>query len=55
MGLDWTRILSNVAHAALLFGSAYAAYNPKWAWAVPAFTALGQMAPPPNFTARGGS
>ena len=49
--MDWPKILTNLMHLLILFGSAYAAYNPKWAWAVPAFTAWGQMSLPPDLRA----
>lgn len=35
-------------HVALVFGSAYVAANPKYAWMIPALQALGQGIPQPR-------
>jgi hypothetical protein len=45
--VEWGLWIQRAVHTALIFAAAYSAYNPKWAWAVPAFQAIGQcMAPP---------
>ena len=37
-----------VLHVVLVFGSAYVAANPEYAWVVPALQALGQGIPQPK-------
>lgn len=50
--LDWNKVLANLAHAALIFGSAYVVWNPEYAWLAPAMQALGGGLPGMNFTPR---
>lgn len=52
-GFDWPKILTNITHGALLLASAYASVNPKWAWAIPAFQAWGQMMGAPSLKVTG--
>jgi hypothetical protein len=46
--VNWAKIATNAIHALLIFGSCYAAVNPQFAWAIPAFQACGAMFPPPD-------
>jgi hypothetical protein len=47
-GYDWPKIAANTVHGLLLLASAYASVSPKWAWAIPAFQAWGQMMGAPS-------
>jgi hypothetical protein len=48
--MDWPKITTNLMHAGLIFFSCYAAVNPKYAWAIPACQACGQMMGTPDFS-----
>lgn len=45
---DWTDARRKVWHLALTLAAAYAAFNPEYAWAVPALTAAAGMSDPPS-------
>lgn len=48
--MDWTKIVSNAYHIALIIVSAYISAHPAdYGWLIPALQALGQTAPPPDF------
>ena len=44
----WNTWLQRGLHVAMIFGSAYVAANPEYAWVVPALQALGQGIPQPR-------
>ena len=46
--IDWNTWFQRGLHVAMIFGSAYVAANPEYAWVVPAFQALGQGIPQPR-------
>jgi hypothetical protein len=49
--VDWTKIVTNVYHAGMILGSAYIAAHPAdYGWLIVAMQALGQSAPPPDWT-----
>ena len=54
-GVNWGDARRKGWHALLMLGSAYAATNPQYAWAVPVLTGMAGISAPPNLAARAGS
>lgn len=46
--MDTQTWAQRLLHVTLVFGAAFVAANPKYAWIIPAFQALGQAIPQPR-------
>ena len=52
---NWSDLRRKGWHALLMLGSAYAATNPQYAWAVPVLTGVAGVSAPPSLSARLGA
>ena len=54
-GTNWADLRRKGWHAALMLASAYAANNPRYAWAVPVLTGVAGVSAPPSGIGRAGA
>ena len=50
--VDWNELRRKAWHLALLLASAYAAWDPRLAWAVPVLTGAAGLSDPPRMGSR---